>query len=95
MVDTMSHTPAESASNPAERPLAFLTRSGCINTGVMRQRLDESLRSLRLREKYAVVDADSLPENDSRRGYGTPTILFKGKDLFGLSEPQPPLPSPT
>ena len=41
---------------------------------------------------YQVVDLVSLPETDARRGYGTPTVLYRGRDIFGLPKPQPPYP---
>jgi hypothetical protein len=42
-----------------------------------------------------VVDQDTLPETDVRRGYPTPTLLFADRDIFGMSVPEPPLPDPT
>src|SRR5690606_39363169 len=36
------------------------------------------------------VDQESLPENDIRRGYPTPTALVNGRDLFGLPVPTAP-----
>jgi hypothetical protein len=44
---------------------------------------------------YAVIDADTLAESDARRGYGTPTVLYENRDLFGMPEPTPPMPTPT
>jgi hypothetical protein len=73
----------------------FLTRGGCANTATMRANLDEALRSLGSTSKYEVVDLDTLPEADARRGYPTPTLLYERRDLFDLPEPQPPFPDPT
>jgi hypothetical protein len=75
--------------------LTFLTRDGCSNTAVMRERLDEALARLRLPASYQVIDLATLPDTDPRRGYPTPTLLYSGRDLFGMPEPQPPLPAPT
>jgi hypothetical protein len=72
--------------------LVLLTRRECANTDAMRDRLDAALRSLHRPATYRVVDIDLLEPSDPRRGYGTPTILHDGKDLFGM--PAPPLPSP-
>jgi hypothetical protein len=79
----------------AVRPIVFLTREGCVNTTTMRSRLDQALDRLGAAKDYAVIDADTLSESDSRRGYGTPTVLVGNRDLFGLPEPTAPLPSPT
>jgi hypothetical protein len=67
--------------------LVFLTRSGCVNTVTMRANLDEALRTLALPTNYQFIDADTLKESDRRGGYGTPTVLYAGRDLFGLEEP--------
>jgi len=76
-------------------PLVFLTREGCVNTTTMRTRLDEALARLGGPMTYAVIDADTLADSDVRRGYGTPTVLYDNRDLFGMPEPTPPIPSPT
>lgn len=81
--------------SPSPPPLVFLTRDGCVNTATMRTRLDEALARLRLSTDYTVVDADTLPADDVRRGYGTPTVLYDDRDLFGMPAPTPPLPEPT
>jgi hypothetical protein len=46
-------------------------------------------------DTYAVIDADTLADSDLRRGYGTPTVSYDNRDLFGMPEPTPPIPSPT
>ena len=70
--------------------LVFLTRDGCVNTTTMRARLDAALSSLGLPTDYQFIDADALPTTDARAGYGTPTVLYRGRDLFGLAEPPVP-----
>ncbi len=35
-----------------------------------------------------LVDISKLPETDPRRGYGAPTILVNGKDLFEAPIPK-------
>lgn len=77
------------------RRLVFLTRDGCVNSATMRTRLDEALDRLGARKDYTVIDSDTLAESDVRRGYGTPTVLNDSRDLFGMPEPTPPVPSPT
>ena len=83
------------AQSSAPPQLVFLTRDGCANTVIMRTRLDEALVRLGARKSYTVIDADTLAEGDRRRGYGTPTVLYDNRDLFGMAEPTPPIPSPT
>lgn len=75
--------------------LVFLTREGCANTPKMRAHLDDALRSLGLPSNYQVLDLASVAETDLRRGYPTPTLLYANRDVFGMPEPQPPLPEPT
>jgi|SRR5215472_13130117 len=69
------------------RDLVFLTRDGCVNTARMRSSLDQALKSLSLPTNYELIDADKLQPSDHRRGYGTPTVLYKSRDLFGRAEP--------
>lgn len=75
--------------------LVFLSRDGCVNTTTMRARLDAALSTLRLPTDYQFIDAGALPTADARAGYGTPTVLYRGRDLFGLAEPPVPPPPPT
>ena len=79
--------------NPGD--LTFLTRAGCVQTDEMRSHLDEALKAKGLPTSYAVVDLDKLPASDARRGYPTPTLLYKGADMFGMPAPTPPFPEPT
>jgi len=75
------------------KDLVFLTREGCVNTVTMRANLDEALKALALPNDYQFIDADTLASSDPRGGYGTPTVLHQGQDLFGMEEapiPHPP-----
>ena len=65
----------------------FLTRDGCVNTARFRSSLDQALKSLALPTNYEFIDVDKLEPSDRRRVYGTPTILYKGRDLFGKAIP--------
>jgi hypothetical protein len=56
----------------------------------MRTRLDEALERLGTAKDYAEIDADTFAESDLRRGYGTPTVLYDNRDLFGMPEPMLP-----
>ena len=41
------------------------------------------------------IDIGKLPETDARTGYPTPTLLWKGKGMFGMPVPTPPVPEPS
>jgi len=75
--------------------IEFLTRSGCVQTKIMRVRLDKAIEALGRPVTYSVVDLDSLPASDLRRAYPTPTILVGRVDMFGMEEPKLPYPDPT
>ena len=73
----------------------FLTRAGCVQTKIMRVRFDAALKTLGLQPDYQFIDADTLAESDPRGGYGTPTVLYDGRDLFDMPEPTVPHPPAT
>ena len=75
--------------------LVFLTRDGCVNTPDMVNNLDDALKSLGWPTDYQYIDVGKLPKTDARTGYPTPTLLWKGRDLFGIPVPKPPFPEPT
>ena len=77
------------------KALVLLTREGCVNTPTMRARLDDALTALHLPREYDVINSDSLPRSDIRRGYPTPTLLHQGVDVFGLPTPSSPPSDPT
>ena len=82
---------------PLSSPKAveFLTRSGCVQTKIMRVRLDKAIEALGRPISYSVVDLDGLPASDVRKAFPTPTILVGRVDMFGMDEPKPPYPDPT
>ena len=73
--------------------ITFLTRPGCANSPLLQARLVEAIRSLELDATLAVVDMSTLAATDHRTGYGTPTILVEGEDLFGQPRPLPAAPA--
>jgi hypothetical protein len=77
------------------KDLVFLTREGCVNTPDMVNNLDDALTALKLSKDYAYIDIGTLPKDDTRIGYPTPTVLWKGKDIFGMPVPNPPFPEPS
>lgn len=75
--------------------LVFLTRDGCVNTPDMVNNLDDALKALGWPTDYQYLDIGKLPKTDGRTGYPTPTLLWKGKDIFGMPAPTPPFAAPT
>ena len=57
--------------------------------------LDDALTAQKLQKDYQFIDIGKLPKDDSRTGYPTPTILWKGKDTVGMSAPKPPYDVPS
>jgi hypothetical protein len=64
----------------SQNSVEFLGFEGCPNTPELRSRLVEADSSLEIID----VNLMSLDEGDSRLGWGAPTILVNGEDLFGL-----------
>jgi hypothetical protein len=64
----------------SRQTVEFLGFDGCPNTPELRKRLKAADPTL------LIVDIDlmALPSKDPRLGWGAPTILIDGKDLFGL-----------
>lgn len=82
------NAPRVANEQPTPAPeLTFLTRGACVNTPAMRANLDQALRDSGYALAYTVIDTGTLPATDPRCGYGTPTILIEGRDLFGRAEP--------
>ena len=85
-----------SIATPPQADLVFLTRDGCVNTPDMLNNLDDALKALGWpRFDYRFVHIDKLPKSDVRTGYPTPTLLWKGRDIFGMPVPKPPYDLPS
>jgi hypothetical protein len=84
-----------SGSSTPDDGIVLLTRGGCVDTETMRANLKIAVRELTPPAALTVVDLDTLPTDDIRRGYPTPTLLFANRDVFGLAVPKPPLPQRT
>ena len=82
-------------SSTPDDGIVLLTRAGWVDTETMRTNLEAAARTLTPPAQFTVVDLDTLPSDDIRRGYPTPTLLFANRDVFGLAVPKPPLPQPT
>ena len=57
--------------------------------------LDDALKALGWPADYQFLNIGTLPSTDVRTGYPTPTLLWKGKDLFGMSVPERPYDVPS
>jgi hypothetical protein len=64
----------------SKTPIEFLAFDGCPNSPVLLERL------LAASPKKEIVEVDlmKVKTGDSRLGWGAPTILVDGKDLFGV-----------
>ena len=80
---------------PAAKQMVLLTSGSCVNTPKMRANLDAALTALGKPASYTVIDLDTLPASDIRRGYPTPTVLYGGTDVFDMPTPERPLAEPT
>ena len=77
------------------KDLTFLTRDGCVNTPDMMFHLDDALTALGWPTDCKYVDIGKLKSSDVRTGYPTPTLLWKGTDIFGMPAPKPPYDVPS
>ncbi len=68
--------------------IEFISFQDCPNSPAMLQSLREALNALGLKDRILRVDLYQLAAaRDLRAGYGSPTILVNGKDLFGAPIP--------
>lgn len=72
------------------KDLTFLTRDGCVNTPDMMNNVNDALLALGWRLDCQFINISKLSSRDVRTGYPTPTLLWKGKDIFGMPAPKPP-----
>jgi len=68
--------------------ITFLTRPGCPNSPAMLDNLTSALAEVGVAASVATVDLGELAKDDVRTGYGTPTVLVNGEDLFGMGRPK-------
>jgi hypothetical protein len=68
--------------------IEFLSFEGCPHAPILRQRLDDALQELGVTVAPITIDLDQLfRAKDLRSGFGSPTILVNGLDLFGRESP--------
>ena len=80
-------------SSPDMPHFTFLTRAGCPGSPQMLEGLKAALATRGVTLEPESLDLGDLAPDDPRTGYGTPTILVDGHDLFGRSQPvaSPPI----
>jgi len=69
--------------------IVFLGSATCPHTPAMFENLAAALEKKGLRPAVETIDVSTLPDDDPRLGYGVPTVLVNGRDLFGLPAPLP------
>lgn len=69
---------------PQQMTIEFLGFDGCPNTPLLMQRLREAAPRRHIEE----IDLMQLETGDPRLGWGAPTILVNGTDLFGSAPSQ-------
>lgn len=84
--------PPGSETQPILR-ITFLTRDGCVGSPIVRERLEAALAALGAPAAVAETDVADLDASDPLTGFGTPTILVDGFDLFGATAPAPAPPT--
>jgi hypothetical protein len=68
--------------------IEFLAMEGCDNLAKMWDSLQDALKELQLKQSINKLDLIELSEkHDLRAGFGSPTILVDGKDLFDAPFP--------
>lgn len=67
--------------------IQFLYFPGCPAAPLVREALHEALRQLGIAGGVEEVNLETLGWRDARRGWGSPTILVGGRDLFGREAP--------
>jgi len=82
-------TPDASVESPSVMKIEILGFADCPNTPAFRERVEAA--AARLGDVQVIyIDQESLPANDIRRGYPTPTAIVNQRDIFGLPTPTAP-----
>jgi hypothetical protein len=89
LLSACSATPNAPEVGAAMTQVEVLGFTDCPNTPEFLSRIESAAG--RVGGVHVVyVDQETLPEQDMRRGYPTPTALVGGRDLFGLPVPTAP-----
>jgi hypothetical protein len=70
--------------NAAPLKIQVLGFSGCPGQPVLKERLQLALKQSNIDATVEDIDLGRLPATDPRLGWGSPTILVDGRDLFGV-----------
>ncbi len=70
--------------------LDLLYFDGCPNSDAFRANVELMVRESGGAYTLRVIDLEELAGDDIRRGYGSPTLLFQGADVFGMAVPGAP-----
>jgi len=84
---TACRSQPDKESSPDMPHITFLTRAGCSGSPQMLAGLRAALTARGVTLEPETLDLGDLAADDPRTGYGTPTILVDGHDLFGRSQP--------
>ena len=84
--NTQEHT--SMVSNATHPTIELLYFDGCPNTPPFRESLEAAIEESG--DSFIPVDLTQLDDSDIRRGYGSPTILVDGQDLFDMPVPKSP-----
>jgi hypothetical protein len=69
--------------------IEFLSMQNCPNVSPMWESLQTALKELQLNHPIEQLDISALSEKqDKRAGFGSPTILVNGQDLFDSPFPE-------
>jgi hypothetical protein len=63
---------------------------GCPNTDAFRANVERVVRTSGGAYTLRIIDLEALAGDDIRRGYGSPTLLHEGADVFGMAVPSTP-----
>lgn len=56
---------------------------GCPNVAVLQRSTRRAVERLGNSWRLSIVDQAALPPDDPRRGYGSPSVLVDGREVFG------------
>lgn len=70
--------------------ITLLGFDSCPLTPLMKERLEQAIRTLGRDLDLVQIDQQSLDSSDLRRGYPAPTVLVNESDLFGMEAPATP-----
>jgi len=85
--DSSQNRDDATSGDHAVHTIQVLYFDGCPNTPPVIQSAKAAARDLGDDWRVEAIDLESLSEDDTRRGYGSPTVLYQDRDLFGLPTP--------